>query len=886
MTVPNVALTVALADRYRIERELGAGGMATVYLAEDLKHGRRVAIKVLRPELAAVIGAERFVREIRTIAALQHPHILGLIDSGEVEGTAWYAMPFVEGESLRDRLTREKQLPIADAVRLAGEVASALDYAHRHGVIHRDIKPENILLHDGSALVADFGIALAVSSASGTRMTETGMSLGTPHYMSPEQAMGEREITARSDVYALGCVTYEMLVGEPPFTGPTAQAIVARMMTEAPRSLAAQRSTVPPAVEDAVMTALAKLPADRFASAAEFAAALRSDTGPRRTTAMPAPARRSARPARIAAAAAILTLVGLAAWGWLRPAQSVLPATRRVDVALPDSAPIEFVGEAPIGVGQTALALSPDGRTLVYVGGGAGRRTRLFVRPLDRFEATPLAGTDGAYGPFFSPDGDWIGFFAENQLRKVSVSGGAVSVLADAPGSTGGAWSEDGRIEFLTAAGADWNEVAAAGGKSRVVSHRHSGALKPLGFLPGGHWLLCTTYVDEGFYILVALATDGRDARVLVRNGAARPWHEGSIVPDDALLGASPQYDRRGSLLYTRADGSLMAVRFDASRLEVQGEPVTVALGLRRESWTGHAQVALAGDGTLAYVTGANSDVGPLAWLDRSGRLDTLPFPVVGSLGTDVSSDGRSLAVAIPAIGGSLELWVYDFASAQRQRVLGGLCASEVRWSADGRTVLACLTGVGLVRLDPARPGRIDTLAPNRVNPSSPSRDGRLLLLGSVDTDSEFVLALDGRSRPTSVPYTTTGPYQPSFSPDGHWVASLGQQNGVFVEPYPVTGEVYRVSGQLEGDVPSWSPDGREIIFPSASQLYAVAVQPGPTFRFGAPRLIAAQRLANISGRPYAMAPDGRRFLIRVPTAEHAARSIHLVLNGGPAAGR
>src|SRR6478735_511350 len=248
--------------------------MATVYLAEDLKHRRRVAIKVLRPELAAVIGAERFVREIQTIAALQHPHILGLIDSGEVNGTAYYVMPYVEGESLRDRLNRERLLPITDAVRLATEIASALDYAHRHHVIHRDIKPENILLHDGRALVADFGIALAVSSAGGTRMTETGMSLGTPHYMSPEQAMGEREITARSDVYALGVVLYEMLTGDPPFTGSTAQAVVARVLTEAPRPILPQRHTIPPEVEAAVLTALEKLPADRFGSAAEFAEAL------------------------------------------------------------------------------------------------------------------------------------------------------------------------------------------------------------------------------------------------------------------------------------------------------------------------------------------------------------------------------------------------------------------------------------------------------------------------------------------------------------------------------------------------------------------------------------------------------------------------------------
>ncbi len=240
-------LQVALADRYRIEGEIGAGGMATVYLAQDLKHDRKVALKLLRPELSAVIGAERFLAEIKLTANLQHPHILPLFDSGEADSYLFYVMPFVEGESLRSRLNREKQLPVADAVRIATEVASALDYAHRHGVVHRDIKPENILLHDGRALVADFGIALAASKAGGNRMTETGMSLGTPHYMSPEQAMGEREITARSDVYALGVVLYEMLTGDPPFTGSTAQAIVARVLTESPRPILPQRHTIPPA---------------------------------------------------------------------------------------------------------------------------------------------------------------------------------------------------------------------------------------------------------------------------------------------------------------------------------------------------------------------------------------------------------------------------------------------------------------------------------------------------------------------------------------------------------------------------------------------------------------------------------------------------------------
>ncbi|MEO7522361.1 MAG: serine/threonine-protein kinase, partial [Gemmatimonas sp.] len=227
-------LRPALPDRYRIERELGAGGMATVYLALDVRHNRQVAIKVLHAELAAVIGLERFLKEIELTAALQHPNILALFDSGEVDGRPFYVMPFIDGETLRQRLEREQQLPIADAVLIATQVASALAYAHKRGVVHRDIKPENILLHDGRAAVADFGIALAVQSAGGQRMTQSGLSLGTPQYMSPEQAMGEREITARSDIYALGAVTYEMLTGEPPFSGSSAQAIVARALTEEP----------------------------------------------------------------------------------------------------------------------------------------------------------------------------------------------------------------------------------------------------------------------------------------------------------------------------------------------------------------------------------------------------------------------------------------------------------------------------------------------------------------------------------------------------------------------------------------------------------------------------------------------------------------------------
>ena len=273
-------LTAALADRYRIERELGQGGMATVYLAEDLKHKRKVALKVLKPELAAVLGAERFVQEITTTAALQHPHILPLFDSGSAgQGGSgseflYYVMPFIDGETLRGKLDRETQLGIEESVRIASDVASALHYAHEHGVIHRDIKPENILLHDGRPMVADFGIALAVSAAAGGRMTETGLSLGTPHYMSPEQATAEKEISARSDVYSLGSVLYEMLTGEPPHMGNSAQQIIMKIIAEDAQAVTRLRKSVPRNVAAAVAKSLEKLPADRFESAKAFADAL------------------------------------------------------------------------------------------------------------------------------------------------------------------------------------------------------------------------------------------------------------------------------------------------------------------------------------------------------------------------------------------------------------------------------------------------------------------------------------------------------------------------------------------------------------------------------------------------------------------------------------
>src|SRR6476469_2546425 len=412
-----------LADRYEVQGELGAGGMATVYRAIDLKHQRDVAIKVLHPELGAALGGERFLSEIRTTARLQHPHILPLLDSGDADGLLYYVMPLVTGETLRHRLEREQQLPIDDAISIAREVADALGYAHGLGVIHRDVKPENILLREGRPMVMDFGIALAVQQAGGQRMTQTGLSLGTPQYMSPEQAMGERTIDARSDVYALGAVTYEMLAGEPPFTGPNVQAIVARLLAEEPRSLAVQRRAVPAGVENAVMRALEKLPADRYTRAAEFAAALLVDAPESVRAGGRSRGNPSSRIWPMAAVGAAMLAAGVGVGRVLAKPASVIEPSRQLAIALPDSMRVAFKGSLDAPGGQGSVTISGDGRRIAWIGTtprATEDNVQLYVRDLSSYTIRAVPGTAGAFAPFPSDDGSLLGYFSGRELRETN----------------------------------------------------------------------------------------------------------------------------------------------------------------------------------------------------------------------------------------------------------------------------------------------------------------------------------------------------------------------------------------------------------------------------------------------------------------------------------
>jgi Tol biopolymer transport system component/tRNA A-37 threonylcarbamoyl transferase component Bud32 len=858
-------LQSALADRYRVERELGQGGMATVYLAEDLKHGRRVAIKVLRPELAAVIGAERFLREIKTIATLQHPHILGLIDSGEVNGTAYYVMPFVEGESLRDRLSREKHLPIGDAVRLATEMASALDYAHRHGVIHRDIKPENILLHDGQALVADFGIALAVSSAGGSRMTETGMSLGTPHYMSPEQAMGEREITARSDVYALGAVTYEMLTGDPPFTGSTAQAIVAKVMTEKPASIRRQRERVPEPVEDAVLTALEKLPADRFASAKEFAEALTNQTS--RSSRLPARTSGSWLERHALPVVGALVVVALAAGLLaLRGARTHASAeVSRFGLAL-------GAGEGLAPVGGTRMIWSPDGRAFVYVGIGSGGGTQLWLRSLNALAATPIAGTDGASSPFISPDGQQVGFVTTTpfSVRVAPRAGGKATVIvADSLSGGGGDWSDDGWIYFD--AGPNISRVRPDGTGREIVTALDS-TRKEIGIawpqaLPG----------QRGVIFRVRRVGDATgDYGIFVQDLKTR-------TRKPLVKAAFARYAASGHLLYVLADGSLMAQRLDLDRLALVGEPVLIARGLGIGAF-GAADLSIAPNGSLLYSTGRGITTAEPVWVGRDGASAAIDSSWhVFASGLALSPDGSRLALHLNAPSGgstsrSEDIWVKQLPNGPMSRLtFEGEQNRRPSWSHDGRDILFLSSRSGpptvfRQRADGGAPAKEVVATQTPFGEASESPDGRWLVLrsdlGTPGDGDILVVQIGVDTVPRPIVASAFQELAPAVSPDGRWLAYTSNETGqreVYVRPFPdVSAGKFQVS-TAGGTAPRWSHRGDELFYRTlGDDFMAAQVRTTPTFTLlGQRRLFSAVGYTpGVEHATFEVSPDDRRFLM------------------------
>ena len=823
----------------------GQGGTATVYLAQDLKHGRQVAVKVLLPELAAVIGAERFLHEIKITANLQHQHILSLFDSGQAGHFLYYVMPYVEGESLRSKLTREKQLPVAEAVRLASEVADALEYAHSRSVIHRDIKPENILLQGGRVLVADFGIALAVSEASGSRITQTGLSVGTPQYMSPEQAMGERDLDARSDIYSLGCVTYEMLAGSPPHTGVTPQAVVARILTDEPRSLHELRDTVPPHVDQAVLTAIRRLPADRWPSAASYAAGLQ---GTAEIPAVTVPVRTPAvakRPVTAWLLAALGVALAWGAYGWLRPGRSAAPTpapTRWVNLVLPDSVPMAFQGGAEEE--GSSLSVSPDGRFLTYVATTPGG-THLVVRALDQPTYRNLPGTDGAFFPFFSPDGQWIAYFAGGQLRKISVDGAHAVILADIASPMGAAWPEED--EILVAEGGGLVKVSASGRRDDTPA-QCTGVNRPCWLpdpLPGGEWVLVSSYSDV--------------AAVSLRTGERR-------VILDSLFEPQAHWLPNGYIAYFLRPGQLFAVPFDPNRLAVTGTPVLVVDGVRQGGIAG--QLAIGRDGSLFFASGGHYIRSRFVWVTPQGDATPLPFDAESFGVFNLSPDGQYLASTVYRT--NPQIWLYDLARATDRPLVSQGSAEDPVWSPDGREI-AYVAGHGVGSNPPIMAIPISgtsgarRLAEDGGYPFSWSRDGRLTFVRTDQgkTQNDIWVASAATGKTSMLLASDAGDDAPFLSPDGRWLSYMSQMTGqweVYIEPSPPTGDRWMASAG-GGSFPRWAPDGRRLYYMRDRAIYAVDVSLGPDHA-AAPRKLFEGAYVQTFGHAFTVAPDGKRFLM------------------------
>jgi serine/threonine-protein kinase len=874
MTDVLTLLTAALADRYHLERQLGQGGMATVYLAQDLKHERKVAIKLLRPELAAVIGAERFLREIKTIATLQHPHILGLIDSGEVQGTAYYVMPFVEGESLRDRLDREKQLAISDAVRITSEVAAALDYAHRHGVIHRDIKPENILLHDGQALVADFGIALAVRTAGGTRMTETGLSLGTPGYMSPEQATGDRQLDLRSDVYSLGCVLYEMLAGEPPHTGPTVQAVIAAIVTKDPEPIATRRSTVPRHVADAVHQALAKLPADRFESAAAFARALGDPTFTTAARGIPTPqalTRRPSHPALLAGLGLAALAVGVGG-GWLLRGRAPYAGT-----------PLRFYlsSDSAREIGNE-FAISPDGTRLVYLA-RTSAGDMLYQQRLDALDPQPIPGTTGAVGSvFFSPDGTWIAYATEQALRKVRLDGSEPTTVTTLDeGLTGATWGSDGSIIYSTYPSGRVFRVGTQGGNPMVIPV-HASVGKPFvtspQLLPGGTALLCVDYAGGG---------GSRIGVLTLRSGEFTP----------VMNGISPRYLAPGYVIFGNPDGSVMIQPFNPNGPDTTG-PARRLLENVSTFIDAAIYYDVAAGGSLVYMPRVRGGA-VLQLLRRDG--DAQPLSTGSRFWAPrFSPDGRRVAYGAYADRSApADLWTYDLTLGTDQRLTSGGQAgrdyNDAVWSPDGKQIaLSGLDSGGvagkhlyLVPSDASAPPAHLLSRPGDQWPSDWTRDGKSLLFTDSPPGGKraiWLVPVSGGGAPRPVVMTSYNAIGGRLSPDGRWLAFDYDETGrreVYIQPFPGPGVRLRVSSS-GGMMPAWSRSGKELFYWERAQLMVVELRLGAEIGVGARKALFQANLQ--SGgvlAQYDPDPLGQHFVVAaVPGSSSRLAVISNVLAG------
>ncbi len=846
-------LNAALEGRYEIERELGEGGMATVYLADDLKHERKVALKVLKPELAAVVGAERFLAEIKTTANLQHPHILPLFDSGEADSFLFYVMPYVEGEDLREKLDREHQLPVDDSVRIATNMAEALDYAHRQGVVHRDIKPANVLLLDGKPVIADFGIALAVGVAGGGRLTETGLSIGTPFYMSPEQATGDQHVGPPSDTYALAAMLFEMLTGDPPFIGSTAQAVLGKIIQGTPVSATDIRKSVPANVDAAIRKALEKLPADRFTGASDFAKALGDSSfrhgEPAGAVADSAGGHWKRLTVGFAATTFVLSLAR--GWSFLRPVPAV--SVERFDIG--------EMGGVP--------SVSPDGSSVVYVAPNDGGESQVWLRRWESLTPTPVTGTEGLNGfPIISPDGTEVAFIAAGQLKVTPLGGGVVRTLADSVVCCT-RWGPDGFI-YYSPAGRAINRVPEDGGAVEVVT-RHDqedeGNHGDFEVVPGA---------DVGVFSVWGVESDRIEA-MRMSTGERRV-----LTP-----GIKPYVTPTGHLIFGSLTGQVLAAPFDAENMELTGAAVPLVEGVFVNPLS-YPIYTLSPTGTLVYLTGNGGAVGQLefVWVTRSGQATPVDPGYLIDLGTNFGlrlSPDETRIVFNSVAEGNEDVRIKHLPDGPEERItFSDDIDYRPFWTPDGQSVTyfsgptADDRNVWSARADGTGEPSLVLDDDRSLNQGMWSHDGEWLVFRATATAAmglglRDIMAFRPGADSVATPLVASPDFAeaaPALSPDGRWLAYSSNETGrneVFVRPFPDVNST-RVRVSTDGGIaPVWAKSGNELFFVDSNRVL-MAAEFDPT----SGRVLSQETLFPIppiypvtdGNNFYDVTSDGQRFLM------------------------
>ncbi len=871
---------------YEILSAIGAGGMGEVYKARDTRLDRIVAIKVLPAHLADRADLrERFEREAKTIASLNHPHICTLYDTGHQDDIDFLVMEYLEGETLAQRLVKGA-LPIQQVLQYAIEISDALDKAHRKGVTHRDLKPGNIMLTKSGTKLLDFGLAKLKQEAAPTNaqltelptakdpLTAQGTLLGTLQYMAPEQVEG-KEVDARTDIFAFGAVVYEMATGKRAFEGKTQASLIAKILEIDPPPMSSLQPMTPPAVDRVVKKCLAKEPEKRWQAAGDVCDELKwiaeggSQVGVAPTAAKKGVGSLGRRALFLSLGTLLFgaAIAGTAVWN-LRPAPAPrpLPVTRTV-INLPPGQQLAGLDGGP------AVALSPDGTHLAYIASQGGIQ-QLYLRAMDSLDAEPIPGTDGAIEPFFSPDGQWVGFFEGGTIKKVSVSGGTALTLGDAANPRGASWGSQGTIVFAPQYVRVLEQLSDAGGTPQPLTRLAKGEFNH-------HW---PDFLPDGKAVLFSATVGGNNTQVLVQSptGKQRKLVEGGI---------NPRYALTGHLLYAQA-GTLMAQPFDAQRLEVTGKAIPVADNVLQNAISGAAQYGISDTGSLVFVSGGfQSTQSRLVWVSRNGAEHALAAPAHAYQFPRLSPDGRRVAVDIAEQ--EPQVWLYDLSRETLTRFTFERSANQnPTWTPDGKRIAISSNKEGQTNIfwqlaDGS--GGQERLATSEFPniPMSWSPDGKLLAFienNPATGQDIWVLRMSDRK---AQPFLRT-PFNesvPRFSPDGRWLAYISNESGrfeIYVQPYPGPGGKWQISTE-GGTEPVWNPNGRELFYRSGEKMMAVDITTQPGFAAGKPRMLfeGPYEPTLFTNPNYDVSPDGQRFLMLKPTeqARVAPTQINVVLN-------